>query len=233
MIHAYGTPEAPVPRLLAALARRGFEVGRPGEGAPAARAGGEAATLVLGPGVQLDELALGVLLGAWRRASGARVLVLSLVGAHPDARAGRLQQLWRLEEWARATSLPTLTLRLAPLVGPESPLWLKLRSQPRLPRARHRPLNPVDESDVLETLARALKGEARWEGWYEVAGSEALTLEDLATLAHEAGPAGAPGAWEPPLEELEEHRLCESEPWSDHFGFAPAAITRRAREWAR
>lgn len=232
MIHAYGSPHAPVPRLIAALATRGFRSGRPGE-APASGAARDAATLVLGPGVALDDLSLGVQLGAWRRASGARVLVLSLIGAHPDARAERLRQLWRLEEWARATALPVLTLRLAPLVGPASPLWLKLRSRPGLPRMRRHPLNPVDESDVLETLARALEGRAGWEGWYEVAGPEILSLEELAELARPGGPVKTPGDWEPPLAELEEHRLSEWGPWAGHFGVTPGAVSARAREWSR
>jgi hypothetical protein len=222
VIHAYGNPDPPVPRLLAALEARGFAAG-PAAGAP----GG--ATLVLGPGVALDELALGVLLGGWRRASDARVLVLSLIGAHPDARAPRLKQLWQIEEWARATALPVLTLRLAPLLGRESPLWLRLRSRPRLPKSASRPLNPVDEADVIETLVRALSGRAAWEGWYEVAGPEALTLAELAELARGAGPSHSRGEWEPPLAELEEHRLSESGPWARHFDLEPGAVTARAK----
>lgn len=231
MIHVFGSPDPPVPRLMAALRRRGFAAGTNGAVDAAGADGDESATLVLGPGVELDELALGVLLGAWRRARRARVLVLSLIGAHPDARAPRLAGLWRLEEWARATALPVLTLRLAPLVGPESPLWLRLRSRPRLPAVGRRPLNPVDERDALETLVRALDGRARWQGWYEVAGPEAVTLAELAELAHTAGRAGTDGAWEPPLAELAEHRLSECEPWARHFGIAPAAVTARAKEW--
>jgi uncharacterized protein YbjT (DUF2867 family) len=215
-----------VPRLLGALAARGHTLG----GMPES-AGDSGATLVLGPGVPLDELALGVLLGAWRRAKRARVLVLSLIGAHPDAQAERLRQLWQIEEWARSTALPVLTLRLAPLLGAESPLWLKLRSRPRLSRAAQRPLNPVDESDVIETLVRALEGRARWEGWYEVAGPEPLSLEDLAGLARGTGVASGHGDWEPPLAELEEHRLSECEPWARHFSLTPGAITARAPGW--
>ena len=242
MIHAYGNPDPPVPRLLAALAAQGFAAGAAAGAAtasgasattaPARAAEPGGATLVLGPGVALDELALGVLLGGWRRASGARVLVLSLIGAHPDARAPRLRQLWQLEEWARATALPVLTLRLAPLLGSRSPLWLRLRSRPRLPRSATRPLNPVDEADVIETLVRALSGRAAWEGWYEVAGPEALTLAELAALARAGGPAHSRGEWEPPLAELEEHRLSESGPWAQHFDLTPGAVTTRAKAWA-
>ena len=78
--------------------------------------------LVIGNGIGIGEvnqdrdgliqvLALGT-------APGARVLVLSLLGAHPDARAKRLKALWELEELVRGTAIPNMTLRLAPLVGP-------------------------------------------------------------------------------------------------------------------
>ncbi|MGH7741474.1 MAG: hypothetical protein ACRENS_05565 [Candidatus Eiseniibacteriota bacterium] len=227
MIHVYGSPDPPVPRLLAALEARGHVPGRPAKDAQA-----RDATLVLGPGVALDELAMGVLLGAWRRSRGARVLVLSLIGAHPDARAERLRNLWRLEEWARGSALPVLTLRLAPLLGPDTPLWRKLRSRPRLPRAASRPLNPVDEADALESLERALAGHVRWEGWFEIAGPEALSLVDLAELARVAGPSPDRGEWEPPPEELNDHRLSECESWARHFGLEPGAITSRVRAWA-
>lgn len=228
MIHAFGEPDPPVPRLMAALAARGHEIHPARIDRPAGRA-----TLVLGPGASLDPMALGVLLGAWRTAPGARVLVLSLVGAHRDARARRLRDLWDLEERARGSGMPVLTLRLAPLLGPESPLWQRLRSRPRLPRGANRPLNPVGEDDAVETLDRALRGQAAWEGWYEVAGEEALTLEELASLAAGTGPPlprGA-GAWEPPLEEMAEHRLCEAAPWRAHFGIEPARVSERAGAW--
>lgn len=226
MIHAYGRPEAPVPRLLAALAARGYPMA---EGP----ASGSAKVLVLGPGVSLEPMALEVLFGAWRRIPEGRLLVLSLLGAHPDARAPRLKALWKLEELARGSGLPTLVLRLAPVVGPESPLWLKLRSRPRLPRGGRGLLNPVAEEDVLSTLERALGGRAGWEGWYEVAGVEALTLAELAALAAAAGPRTGhrAGAWEPPTAEMAEHRLAEAAPWIEHFGLDWRPIADRAREW--
>ena len=229
MIHAFGDPDPPVPRLMAALVARGHEI----RAAQASRPEGRT-TLVLGPGVSLDSMALGVLLGAWRTAPGARVLVLSLVGAHRDARARRLRDLWDLEERARGSGMPVLTLRFAPLLGRECPLWLRLRSRPRLPHDGRQILHPVCEDDAVETLDRALRDRAPWEGWYEVAGEEALTLAEIAALAAAAGPPLARGAgeWEPPLEEMAEHRLCEAGPWRDHFGIVPARVSERARAWA-
>ena len=108
MIHAYGRPDPPVPRLLEALAARGHAVKPDAAGRP-----NGPATLVLAAGAELDEMAFGVLLGAWRTAPGARVLVLSAIGAHPDAKEKRLRRLWRIEESARASGVPALTLRLA------------------------------------------------------------------------------------------------------------------------
>ena len=225
MIHVFGNADAPVPRLIATLNARGARVG----GGPASP--GDPATLVLGPGPALDEGALEVLLGSWRKAPGARVLILSLVGAHPDARAPRLKRLWEIEERARAFALPALTLRLAPMVGPASPLWLKLRSRPRLPRGGRKLLNPVAESDVIETIERALDGRAAWKGWYEVAGAEALSLAELAALAMAQGPAREKGAWEPPLEEMEEQRLSEAGPWCEHFAMTPRPLAAQVAEW--
>jgi uncharacterized protein YbjT (DUF2867 family) len=229
VIHAFGRLDPPVPRLLQALEARGHALGRADAAGPRADA-----TLVLGAGAELDPLAFGVLLGAWARAAGSRVLVVSALGVHPDARAARLQRLWALEEQVRAIGLPSLTLRLAPIVGGASPLWRKLRGRPSLPRGGRALVQPVVEDDVVETLDRALAGRAPWTGWYEVVGPEVLSLADLAALAAASGPrlAADAGAWEPPLEEFAEHRLGEGAPWTGHFGLAPRAVAEAAVEWA-
>ncbi|MBI1799050.1 MAG: hypothetical protein HYR73_05135 [Candidatus Eisenbacteria bacterium] len=262
MIHVFGTPDPPVPRLISQLAARGRSVGGTGGiraggaggmgtgsagglsastagGPPAGGAGGLSATpsesdatLVLGPGPELDELAFGVLLDAWRKARGARLLVLSQVGVHPDARSPRLQRLWALEERARGFALPVLTLRLAPLIGPRSPLWQKLRTRPGLPRDGRQLIQPIAEADVIETLERALDGRAKWEGWYEVAGCDVMSLRELAELARTPHAVRERGEWEPSMAEMEEQRLCETEPWTRHFGFAPRPIAAQVAGWA-
>lgn len=213
MILAVTSLDPPVPRLLATVAGRSFD-DRPPH------------TLVLGAGTESVEASLA-------KAPGARLLVMSTLGVHPDARAPRLRALWDLEEQARASGRPVLTLRLAPLVGASSPLWLKLRSRPNLPEAGHTLLNPVTEDDVVETLARALDGRAAWEGWYEVAGPEVLALEELAALAART-PRVPPdaGQWEPPPAELREHRLAESAPWLEHFSLTPSEVSSRATGWS-
>ncbi len=234
MIHRFGPPGPPADRLLAALARRGHAVRAEAPPAAAGDRGADAATLVLTAAADLDAMALAALLAGWRKAAGARVLVLSALGAHPDARAPRLRRLWALEEQARGAGMPVLTLRLAPLVGPASPLWLRLRSRPALPRAMRGLVQPVAEADVVETLERALSGRAVWEGWYELAGPEAFTLAELVELAASAGPpppAGA-GEWEPALAELAEHRLAEAAPWLAHFGLAARPLADQVGAWA-
>lgn len=190
------------------------------------------ATLVCAEGLKPEDLDRMVATG--RGAGGARLLVLSRIGAHPDARAHALSALWALEERARATGLPVLTLRLGPLVGPRSPLWLKLATRPRLPRGGRHLLNPVGEEYAVETIDRALSGRAAWEGWYEVAGPETMSLAELAALASEWPEDGAPGTrgdWEPPLEEISEHRLCEASPWLEHFKIAVQPLAERAAAW--
>ncbi len=206
--------DPPIPRLMAAV-----EDGR--------RAAGRPETVVLGAGPGFDPAALR------DAAASARVLVLSAVGAHPDGPIARWRQLWELEELARASGRPVLTLRLAPMLGPQSPLWLRLRSRPSGRGLAGRPFNPVLEEDVIETVTRALEGRASWEGWYDVAGSEALTVPELVSLAAQT-PRLEPeaGAWEPPLAELRELGLVESEPWAEHFGIAPGRITERAPAWS-
>jgi uncharacterized protein YbjT (DUF2867 family) len=212
-------------RLLAAVAARGHALVPRPEALPA---GDEPVTLVIADG----PMVLGLL--GTVRALGARpfrVLVLSRLGAHPDARADTLRRLWRLEEHVRGGGAPTLTLRTAPLVGPETPLWRKLRSRPPLPAGGRKLVNPVAETDVVETIARALDGRAPWGDWYEVAGSETFSLAELRDLARApaaGGPAsgsgGTGGAWEPSLEEIAELRLAESEPWASTFGIRPTPI---------
>jgi uncharacterized protein YbjT (DUF2867 family) len=228
VIHAYGSPDPPAPRLLAALAGHGHTVtpATPADARPSS-------ILVLAAGATLDPLALGVLLGAWRYAPAARVLVLSRLGAHPDARAKGLRQLWNLEENARATGLPTLTLRLAPLLGPATPLWNQLRRQPRLGREKEWVIQPVVETDVVSALARLFSGKVPWEGWYEVAGREAFTLGELAALAARAGAPDvtSPAAWEPALPEIGEQRLAESGPWLEAFGVAARPLADRIADW--
>jgi uncharacterized protein YbjT (DUF2867 family) len=192
----------------------------------------EPATLVCAEGLAPRDLDL--MLAPPGARAGTRLLVLSRVGAHPDARSRALRALWDLEERARATGLPVLTLRLAPMVGPQSPLWLELTTHPRLPHGGRQLLNPVCEEDVVETLERALAGSAAWEGWYEVAGPEVWSLAELTALAAEwpeDPTAGRTAAWEPSLEELAEHRLCEAGPWLEHFGIAPRPLADRAGAW--
>ena len=208
----------PAGRLLGALAAHGHTILPRPEMLPA---GEEPVTLAVSDGPFVFDFVAAV------RALGARpfrVLVLSRLGSHPDARCGSLQRLWRLEEHVRAGGAPTLTLRLAPLVGPETRLWRKLRARPALPRGGRKLVNPVAETDAVETLLRALDGRGPWRGWYEVAGAEAVTLAELRDLAARTPGETRGGAWEPSLEEIREHRLAECEPWATDFGLAPAPL---------
>ena len=208
----------PAGRLLGALVAHGHTVFARPEMLPA---GDEPVTLAVSDGPFVFDFVGAV------RALGSRkfrVLLLSRLGAHPDARCTSLQRLWRLEEHVRAGGAPTLTLRMAPLVGPGTRLWRKLRSRPSLPRGGRKLVNPVAETDAVETLLRALDGRGPWRGWYEVAGAEALTLAELRDLAARTPGETAGGAWEPPLEEIAEHRLAECEPWATDFGVAPTPL---------
>ena len=210
-------------RLLAALAARGHARVASPEALPA---GDDPVTLVVADGPMVFNFLDTVRELQTRR---FRVLMLSRLGAHPDARATTLRRLWRLEEHVRGGGAPTLTLRLAPLVGPETPFWRKLRSRPSLAGLERKLANPVAETDVVETLAHALEGKAPWRDWFEVAGSETLSLAELRDLAART-PGSRNGEWEPTLDEIAEHRLAESEPWATTFGIEPTPITRWAGE---
>ncbi len=228
MIHAPGLGNeaatgAPA-RMIAALRARGLEI----HDSPEPARDGPVTLLISTP---VDWMRLGVRFAPWLVRRGARVVVLSRIGAHPDARAPGLRDLWRLEEYARVSLVPTLVLRFGPLVARESPFWMRLRSRPRLgPEGRH-PVMPVLEEDAVTALERALREERPGEGWFEVVGPEARSLAEWAEIAAPSGP-GAPegaGGWEPPVEELTEHRLSEPEPWQERF----AIPAQRVTAWAR
>jgi len=215
-------------RLVSALEGRGrtCEVAAPGPLPPG--------DLLLCPSPGEPACEAGKWLAAHPPAAATRLLVVTRLGTHPDARSLALREAWALEEAARATGLPALVFRSGPLLGPSSPLWLRLRAGPGPGRDGTRLLNPVAEEDLVETLLLALDGRASWEGWYEVAGPEVWSLAELVTLARETGPrlrAGS-GAWEPPLEEMRDHRLAESAPWLEHFGLHARPLAGRAKTWA-
>jgi len=231
MIHVPGRFDAPVPRLIDALGARGHSVVE-----SESPTGGPGATLLLARPV--DWMRLGVWFGSWHVARGARILVLSRMGVHPDARAESLRELWRLEEYARVSLIPTLVLRLAPLIGESSPFWSRLKSRPRLGPFARSLVMPVLERDVVEVMHHALSQSGTWEGWFDIAGPEARTLAEWSELAG-GPPAGVPAgsapepAWEPPLEEVAEQRLAESELWQRRFGLRAGDVAKWAEEQAR
>ncbi|MBI5171173.1 MAG: hypothetical protein HZA61_16925 [Candidatus Eisenbacteria bacterium] len=223
MIVTPGPLAAPAARLLAALAAKGHDVRDASAGPPA---GDGPVTLAISDGPFVFDFA-GLVRAIAPRPF--RVLVLSRLGAHPDAKAASLQRLWRMEEHVRGGGAPTLTLRFAPLLGPDTPLWNRLRTQPSLPRGGRTQLNPVAERDAVETLVRALGGDAPWGDWFEVAGPRVWTLGELRDLARDAGRGRDAGEWEPALDEMAEHRLAESAPWCARFPIAPTPIEQAVR----
>jgi uncharacterized protein YbjT (DUF2867 family) len=221
-----GPLDPPADRLLAALAARGLPAPVSAQALPAGT--GPVTLAISGGPFVFDFAGLVTSIGA----RPFRVLVLSRLGAHPDAKAAGLRRLWRLEEHVRGGGMPTLTLRFAPLLGPGAPLWNRLRSRPRLPGGGRQLLNPALESDAVETLVRALADPAPWHGWYEVAGPEVWSLAELRDLAAAAGPGPDAGDWVPSLAEMAEHRLAESGPWASRFGLSPAPLAASLRERA-
>jgi uncharacterized protein YbjT (DUF2867 family) len=215
----------PVPRLVAAAAARtGESVVTAGPGAALARGLDEAPERL--PVTRVACLtATGP--GATRGAPtpGERVLVLGWIGTHRDSAVASLRELWAIEEAARGSGAPTLVLRLAPLAGDRSPLCELLRRADPPRSLRRHLVQPVLESDVIETLARAFDGRAAWQGWYEVCGPDVLTVEELAAVARRTRAAGVPPAWEPPAAMIAAQRLAESDAWREHFGITPARLT--------
>jgi hypothetical protein len=223
MIHAPGAAHGAMARLVPALKARGLAI----TDAESPDLEGGATLLISTP---VDWMRLGVWLAPWRVARGARIVVVSRVGAHPDARAAGLRDLWRLEEYARVSLIPTLTLRLAPLVSKQSPFWTQLAANPRLGAEARQLVMPVLEEDALGALERALREERPAEEWFEVVGPDARSLEEWAAIASRGGTPGTAvaGAWEPEIEELAEHRLCEPELWQERF----AVRARSVIQWA-
>lgn len=223
MIHAPSMGTGGAARLMRQLRERGLEVQDTPQ--PDLR---EPSTLVLTTPVHW--MKLGVWMAPWRVARGARLLVLSRIGAHPDAKAQELRDLWQLEEYARVSLIPAVTLRFAPLVAEESPFWMRLRSRPRLREEGRSVLMPVLESDALAVLERVLRETKPSEDWFEIVGPEARSLDEWIEMAASRGVATGEeaGAWEPPLEELTEHRLCEPQIWQDHFGMKAQSVSRWA-----
>jgi len=163
--------------------------------------------------------------------AATRVLVLDWLGTHRDARVPLLRAAWDIEEAARAASRHVLVLRLAPLVGPASPLVAWLASRPKLaPRLARAIVQPVLEADVVRSLAAALAGRVAWEGWFEACGPDPVSVGELGALAAARGPAvsAVAAACEPSETILTAQGLAEWQPWSDAFGVAPASVMRGA-----
>jgi len=213
-------PAPALARLTAALVARGHSIDR------GASTGG-ASTWVVGP-AEDPESAEEI---AGRSATGDRILVLGWIGVHPDARAETLHKLWALEESCRATPLPTLALRLGPLVGPASPLWGALAATPPAGRLARKLVHPAVESDVIETLDRALAGAIAWQGWHELGGPDVLDLAELSALARAAG-RGRDGEWEPDRDAIMEQRLIEPELWARWAGITLTSVAAESRGWA-
>jgi uncharacterized protein YbjT (DUF2867 family) len=166
-------------------------------------------------------------------AAGAeRLLVMSWIGTHPDATDPLLAALWRLEEAARATGLPVLVLRLAPLVGADAPGCAYLAMRPRLePKLARALVQPVHEDDAVAGLAAVLAGRVAWSGWYEVCGPDAFTVGEFAEAAASGalGPIVAAPAWEPAPGVLRAMGLSEWEPWARASGVRPRPVLAGAR----
>ena len=214
-----GHPAAPLARLLPSIVT--------------STATGPGTTMILTTGsVAGSEVA--PLLVDGRRRGNVRVLVVGSLGVHPDAVSPRLRELWALEEACRASGLPVMVLRLAPLLGVSSPLWQRLRSRPALGRHARVLLCPLVEADAALAIERATALEWSSPEWYEVAGSEIWSLEELSHLAGGTGErlvAGA-GAWEPALDEIAEARIPDPSAWRERFTLTPASVGQLAGSWS-
>ncbi|TMQ60294.1 MAG: hypothetical protein E6K72_00680 [Candidatus Eisenbacteria bacterium] len=215
MIHAYGSPDPPAPRLLEALATRGYAVSAweaaderatVGQGGAVPR---RDSTLVLSSGGAPALAALGVLLGAWREAPGARVLVLSGLGAHPDARAADRGAGAAMGGVRRRTGAS----------GERAPRGTSRVTRPHA----HRPASHGERPVLCAVITVS-----------DTRRADVMSLAELKALAREAGPppSGEHGAWEPPLRELEEHRLAEADAWLEHFSMRVRPIEEQVLQWA-
>jgi uncharacterized protein YbjT (DUF2867 family) len=161
----------------------------------------------------------------------ARWLVLGWIGTHPDAKAAVSRRAWQIEEACRATNIPTLVLRCAPLVGAQSPLWRRL-AHARPGAGAGRPFQPVLEDDVVSLIRHVASGAPPHDGWFEVAGPEIMTLGELAEHARRHASGNDAGEWEPDPDVLRELPLVEPEIWMRAFGIDAASVTQAASRWA-
>jgi uncharacterized protein YbjT (DUF2867 family) len=159
----------------------------------------------------------------------AHRLVLGWIGTHPDAIARGLRWLWQVEEACRASDAGVVAIRLAPMMGPHTPLGRRLRGGPVPARVRHRPLQPVLEHDVVQVIDRIVAGRGPRSGWFEVCGPEIVTLTALSERARAQGRAVEPGAWEPDLDVLAEMPLVEPDLWQRAYGVSAGSVIDVAR----
>jgi len=80
--------------------------------------------------------------------------------------------------------------------------------------------------DAVAALARLLSGALEWRGWYEVCGSDALTVAELAehSTACTFGRSVAEPAWEPAPGVLGAQGMAEWEPWARASSVTPRRL---------
>lgn len=122
---------------------------------------------------------------AARAAGAARFIHMSALGARPDAPATAYHRSKAAGEVAvRAVGLPTVILRPAIIVGPESvPITLLARLHRLLPAVPvigdgRFPMQPIWVGDVAEGFARAAAGEVP-AGTYEIGGPDRVTYAEF------------------------------------------------------
>ncbi len=125
-----------------------------------------------------------VLAAAAAQAGARRIVYVSILGSHPDAKNGCLASKGRAERILAQGSVPSTTLRVPMVLGPDEVAAGALRGQAMAPfaflaRGGATLEQPIDERDLVQAIRLAARDEGPDTHGLDLAGPESLSHADL------------------------------------------------------